>query len=582
MAFDLKFGMPGLTHDQVMTTIALYGTQVIPRVRELLDRERLPRPEDSPSRPRRAGKLASVVARASPALSASQLARLGALGEEHTARVGDVLYRVGDREYPFIAILQGQVAIIDAAGQEIVRHGPSGFLGELNLLTGQTVFVTAIVTKPLRYVAVDRDTLRTLLFEDGPLSDLVLTTLIERREALQQVDGIGLEIVGPHSSEATMRMLEFARSNRLPYTWQDTSPSGRGELPLVRLPGGGELWGPSIGQVSRALGIGRELASREEVDLAIVGGGPAGLGAAVYGASEGLDTLVVESTALGGQAGSSRRIENYLGFPAGITGSELTSRAVTQARKFNARTASPYRAVSLEPGDGRHIVRLEEGHEIAARAVILATGAQYRRPPVESLSDFEGLSVFYAAGPPEARLCGASRVAVVGGGNSAGQAAVWLSRGGALVTLLHRHANLRETMSDYLIRELERAGVAVRDRTEITALHGEDGKLEAVTLKSGERLPVSFLFLFLGALPCTEWVDQAVSRDDRGFILTGSAADTENLLETRVSGIFAAGDVRSGSTKRCATAVGEGAMAVQFVHNRLATLSRARSTISSA
>ena len=523
-----------------------------------------------------------MVAPASPSLSASQLARLGALGEERTARVGDVLYRVGDREYPFIAILRGEVAIIDAAGQEIVRHGPSSFLGELNLLTGQTVFVTAVVTKPLRYVAVDRDTLRTLLFEDGPLSDLVLATLMERREALQQVDGIGLEIVGPHSSEATMRMLEFARSNRLPYTWQDTLPPGRGELPLVRLPGGGELWGASIGQVSRALGIGRELASREEVDLAVVGGGPAGLGAAVYGASEGLDTLVVESTALGGQAGSSRRIENYLGFPAGITGSELTSRAVTQARKFNARTASPYRAVSLEPGDGRHIVRLEEGHEIAARAVILATGAQYRRPPVESLSDFEGLSVFYAAGPPEARLCGASRVAVVGGGNSAGQAAVWLSRGGALVTLLHRRANLRETMSDYLIRELERASVAVRDCTEIAALHGEDGKLEGVTLKSGERLPVSFLFLFLGALPCTEWVDQAVSRDDRGFILTGSAADTENLLETSVSGIFAAGDVRSGSTKRCATAVGEGAMAVQFVHNRLATLSRARSTISSA
>ena len=261
----------------------------------------------------------SFMCPASPALSASQLARLGELGEERTARVGEVLYRVGDRTYPFIAILEGEVEIVDAAGHEIIRHGPSGFLGEMNLLTGQTVFVTAVVTKPLRYVAVDRDTLRTLLFEDGPLSDLVLATLIERREALQQVDGIGLEIVGPHSSEPTMRMLEFARSNRLPYTWEDTSPPGEGELPLVRLPGGGELWGPSTGQVSRALGIGRELASREEVDLVVVGGGPAGLGAAVYGASEGLDTLVVESTALGGQAGSSRRIENYLGFPAGIT-----------------------------------------------------------------------------------------------------------------------------------------------------------------------------------------------------------------------------------------------------------------------
>jgi thioredoxin reductase (NADPH) len=517
-----------------------------------------------------------VAAPANPTLSASQLARLGGLGEERTAPVREVLYRVGDRAYPFIAILEGEVAIIDAADHEIIRHGPSGFLGEMNLLTGQTVFVTAVVTKPLRYVAVDRDTLRTLLFEDGPLSGLVLATFMERREALQQVEGIGLEIVGPHSSEATMRMLEFARSNRLPYTWQDASPPGGDGPPLVRLPGGAELWAPSLGQVSRALGIGRELASREEVDLVVVGGGPAGLGAAVYGASEGLDTLVVESTALGGQAGSSRRIENYLGFPAGITGSELTSRAVTQARKFNARTATPYRAVSLEPGNGRHLVRLEEGHEIVARAVILATGAQYRRLPVERLSDFEGLSVFYAAGPPEAGLCGASRVAVVGGGNSAGQAAVWLSRGGALVTLLHRRVDVRETMSDYLVHELERAGVAVRDGTEIAALHGEDGKLEGVTLKSGERLSFSFLFLFLGALPCTEWLDDAVNRDERGFILTGSAADTENLLETSVPGIFAAGDARSGSTKRCATAVGEGAMAVQFVHERFAALSHAR------
>ena len=516
-----------------------------------------------------------MAAPASPALSVSQLATLGALGDERTARVGEVLYSVGDRAYPFVAILHGEVTIMDTAGQEIVRHGPSGFLGEMNLLTGQTVFVTAVVTKPLRYVAVDRETLRTLLFEDGPLSDLVLATFIARREALQQVDGLGLEIVGPHSSEATMRMLEFARSNRLPYTWQDTAPPGAGELPLVRLPGGGELQGPSTGQVSRALGIGRELAAREEVDLVVVGGGPAGLGAAVYGASEGLDTLVVESTALGGQAGSSRRIENYLGFPAGITGSELTGRAVTQARKFNARMASPFRAMSLEPGNGRHLVRLEEGHEIAARAVLLATGAQYRRPPCERLSDFEGLSVFYAAGPPEAHLCGASRVAVVGGGNSAGQAAVWLSRGGALVTLLHRRADLRETMSDYLVRELELAGVVVRDRSEIAALHGEDGELEAVTLTSGERLPFSFLFLFLGALPCTEWLDGAVERDDKGFILTGAAAGTEDLLETSVPGIFAAGDARSGSTKRCATAVGEGAMAVQFVHRRLAGLAQA-------
>ncbi len=511
-----------------------------------------------------------MAAPASPVLSASQLASLAELGEERSAAVGDVLFQVGDRRYPFIAIIEGEVAIRDGEGNEIIRHGTSGFLGEVSLLSGQTVFLTAVVTKALRYIAVDRDALRPLLFEDGLLSDLLLTSFIARREALQQIAGIGLEIVGPRSSEATMRMVEFASSNRLPYTWLDSTPPDEGSLPLVRLPGGLELRGPSTAQVSRALGIGRELAPREEVDLVVVGGGPAGLAAAVYGASEGLETLVVEGSALGGQAGTSRRIENYLGFPAGISGAELTSRAITQARKFEARTATPYRALSLEPADGGYLVRLEEDHVIAARTVLLATGAQYRRLPVDNLSDYEGVSVFYAAGPPERQLCGAARVGVVGGGNSAGQAAVWLARGGALVTLLHRRGDLRETMSDYLVRELERYGVAVRDRSEVAELHGEDGRIEAVTLKSGERLPFSFLFLFLGALPCTEWLGDVVARDENGFILTGADAGSDHLLETSLPGVFAAGDVRSGSTKRCATAVGEGAMAVQFVHSRLA------------
>jgi thioredoxin reductase (NADPH) len=385
-----------------------------------------------------------------------------------------------------------------------------------------------------------------------------------------------------------MRMLEFARRNRLPFTWHDSERADDSSaaaldvasLPLVRLPGGVELHGPTTGELSRALGVGRELSPREEVDLLVVGAGPAGLGAAVYGASEGLETLVVDSTALGGQAGSSRRIENYLGFPAGVSGSELTSRAVTQARKFDARLATPYRALSLEPGNGRHIVRLEEGHEVVARAVLLATGAQYRRLPVDGLAQYEGISVFYAAGPPEAQLCGASRVGVLGGGNSAGQAAVWLARGGALVTLLHRRTDLHETMSDYLVRDLERYGVAVRDRSEVGALHGAQGQLDAVTLTTGERLPFSFLFLFLGARPCTDWLDHAVARDDDGFILSGAAASSDNLLETSVPGVYAAGDVRSGSTKRCATAVGEGAMAVQFVHAHLAASSRTQRTAS--
>jgi len=517
-------------------------------------------------------------------LSQSQLATLAKVGEERTAAVGDVLFKVGDLRYPFIAILEGEVAILDGAGNEIIRHGPSGFLGEINLLSGQTVYLTAVVTEPLRYIAVDREALRPILFDDAPLSELLLSTFMARREALQQVEGIGLEVIGPRSSEPTRRIVDSVRRNRLPYTWRDPEFSEDAEaaalieglepdeLPLVRLPGGVELRGPSAGEVMRALGIGLDLAAREEVDLVVIGGGPAGLGAAMYGASEGLETLLVEGTALGGQAGTSRRIENYLGFPAGISGSELTTRAITQARKFGARTATPYRAVSLEMGDGRHTVYLEENRQVAARAVVLATGAEYNRLPVDGLADYEGVSVFYAAGPPEAQRCGAHRVGVIGGGNSAGQAAVWLARGGALVTLLHRRADLRETMSDYLVHEVERYGVVVRDRSEVATLHGSDGQLEAVTLKDGTLLPFSFLFLFLGATPCTEWLGDVVARDDKGFILTGADAGAEHLLETSVPGIYAAGDVRSGSVKRCATAVGEGAMVVRFVHEHFAAV----------
>jgi thioredoxin reductase (NADPH) len=510
-------------------------------------------------------------------------------GEERTAAVGDVLFEVGDEIYPFIAIREGETAILDANGHEIVRHGPQGFLGEMNLLSGQTVFLTAVVTEPLRYVAVEREILRSLLFEDGSLSDTLLPAFVQRRERLQNREGVGIDIIGPAQDPATRELIEYARRQRLPHFWRDPTEDAEAanlitdlaaeQLPLVRLPGGGHLHRPSNGELSRALGIGLELAPREEVDLLIVGGGPAGLGAAVYGASEGLDTLVVESNVLGGQAGTSRRIENYLGFPAGISGSELISRAIVQARKFSARTATPYRALSLEPGgDGDHIVKLQDGHEVAAKAVLLSTGAEYRKLPVDNLEEYEGLSVFYAAGPPEAQLCGAQRVGVVGGGNSAAQAAVWLARGGALVTLLHRRADLAETMSAYLIDELDRYGVAVRDRSEICQLQGTEGHLERVKLTDGTELPLDFLFLFLGASPCTTWLGDCIARDEKGFILTGSDASAEGLLETSVPGVYAAGDVRAGSTKRCATAVGEGATVVRFVHEHMTKMREERQT----
>ncbi len=513
-------------------------------------------------------------------LSSSQLAMLADHGEELTAEVGQTLFEVGDESYPFVAIVEGEVMVTDATGQEIVRHGASGFVGEMNLLSGQTVFLTAVVTEPMRYIAVDREVLRQLLFEDGALSDLLLSAFVERRELLQQQQGIGFEIIGPRESPQTRRLLDFARRQRLPHSWVDPTTSapagdaidtpGSAEMPVVRMPGGALLRNPSNGELSRALGIGRELAPREDVDLLIVGGGPAGLGAAVYGASEGLDTLVVEGTVIGGQAGTSRRIENYLGFPAGISGTELTSRAITQARKFGARVATPYRASKLQPGAERHVVELDEGNEVTARAVLLATGAEYRRLPVEGLDRYEGLSVFYAAGPLEGQICAGRRVGVVGGGNSAGQAAVWLARGGALVTLMHRRRALSETMSQYLIDELERYGVAVRDRAEIGELHGEEGQLDAVTFTGGEKLPFSFLFFFLGAEPCTDWLGDVVARDSHGFVLTGPDAAAKGLMETSVPGVYAAGDVRAGSIKRCATAVAEGATVVRFVHERLA------------
>jgi thioredoxin reductase (NADPH) len=525
--------------------------------------------------------------RSSEVLSQAQLELLAQHGEERSADAGEALFDVGDKGYPFMAILEGEVAIRDQVGNDLIRHGPSGFVGEMNLLTGQTVFLRAIVTEPVRYIAVDRLELRSLLFEKPDLADLLLPAFVSRRELLQGETGLGIEVVGPRSSERTRGTVQWLRNARIPYTWRDPeSPDHSGDvelanlvgslppaqLPLVRLPGGLELQGPTNGELSRALGIGLELADREEVDLLIVGGGPAGLAAAVYAASEGLDALVLERVVLGGQAGFSRRIENYLGFPGGITGAELTSRAVTQARKFGARTATPYVAVSMRTEGDRHIVRVEDGNEIAARAVVLATGALYRRPPVERLHEFEGISVFYAAGPPEARSCGGNRVGVVGGGNSAAQAAIWLARGGAFVTLLHRHADLNETMSTYLIRDLDRFGVDVRDRSEIAELHGTDGALEAVTLADGECLEFTTLFVFLGASPRTDWLGDAVARDEHGFVLTGDEAGAKRLLETSVPGVYAVGDVRSTSVKRVAAAVGEGAMVVTFVHERLGQL----------
>jgi thioredoxin reductase (NADPH) len=535
---------------------------------------------------------------ASPSLSGSQLETFARLGEERTAEVGEVLYRIGDHRYPFIAIIDGEAAIQDANGHEIIRQGASGFLGEISLLSGQTVYLTAVVTQPMRYIAVDRDDLRSLLFDDGPLSDLLLSTFIDRREALQQTQGIGLEILGPRSSHETRRIVEYAGRSRLPYTWRDPEHSDDGEataligaldpgeLPLVRLPGGMELRNPSNGEVSRALGIGLDLEAHEEVDLVVIGGGPAGLGAAVYGASEGLETLVVESTVLGGQAGTSRRIENYLGFPAGISGGELAARALLQAKKFGARLAMPAEAVDLVKEDGHFAIQLADGSVVNGRTVIVATGAQYRKLDVPDLERYEGLGVYYAATLIEAQMCTGDAVLVVGGGNSAGQAAIFLSQHAASCRLLIRGCDRGKSMSRYLVDEIERReGIEVLTHSEIVELQGETALEAAVVAdnRSGARaeLPAKAVFVFIGASPHTGWLDGRVAMDEDGFLLTGGAVDGADLaafgpddapyfLETSQPGIFAVGDVRSGSIKRVASGAGEGSMAVQLVHQRLA------------
>ena len=519
-----------------------------------------------------------------PRLDEYQLAELTPLGERRTTSAGEVLQQAGDPPDEFIVVLDGTVAIVQQLGQQdlvVAVHGPHRFLGEIGTLTGQPLFLTAVAQEAGEVLAVPLDRLRDLVSRDPRLADLILRAFLIRR-SLQLTLGAGFAIIGSRFSADTRRLREFAARNRLPHHWIDLETDAeaerllrelgieRDETPVV-IWRGEVLRNPDNERLAAAVGLRRSTPVQSVCDLIVVGAGPAGLAAAVYGASEGLATVVLESVATGGQAGTSSRIENYLGFPAGISGTELTSRAVTQARKFGARTATPYRASVLEPGGERHVVKLEEGNEVAARAVLLATGAEYRRLPVANLDRYEGLSVFYAAGPPEGHLCGGQRVGVIGGGNSAAQAAVWLARGGALVTLLHRRTSLSETMSHYLIAELDRYGVAVRDRSEVVELHGDDERLDAVTLTDGTRLPLSFLFLFLGATPCTDWLGDSVTRDSDGFVLTGLDAGADGLLETSVPGVYAAGDVRAGSIKRCATAVGEGATIVRFVHEHLSS-----------
>jgi thioredoxin reductase (NADPH) len=521
-----------------------------------------------------------------PRLSDEQIRRLGPEGERRTTEPGQILFREGDEEYDFHVLLDGRVETRTGAGAEertLAVHGPGRFLGELNLLTGGPSFLTAVALEEGEVLVIPAARLRELVTEDPELGDLVLRAYLGRRNLLIGL-GAGIRIVGSRFSPDTRRLRELAARNHVPHRWIDLEEDEHAEATLRQMGVRPEetpvvVWGelvlrnPSNSELASALGQPLPVAEDDVFDLLVIGAGPAGLAASVYGASEGLSTLMVESVAAGGQAGSSSRIENYLGFPSGISGAELADRALLQAEKFGAHVSVPAEAAVFDSnGEGSYAVEFDDGTQVAGRAVVIATGARYRKLPLPRLDDFEGTSVFYAATLVEAMVCREDPVVVVGGGNSAGQATVFLSDHAAHVTLVVREDELTDNMSRYLADRIERApGVDVRLHTELRELVG-DRRLEAVVAEdthTGERSRIDALalFVFIGAAPHTGWLGDRVELDDRGYIRTGQ--DGGLLLETSLPGVFAAGDVRSGSIKRVASAVGEGAMAVRLVHEHL-------------
>jgi thioredoxin reductase (NADPH) len=561
------------------------------------------RPESPEARPRRAQIMPDQPG-SRPRLTDVQLEVLRRYGAEEQVGVGDVLFRDGDPTYDLIVLLDVEVEIVEHYGysDEVVLavYGPREFLGEMGLLTGQRAYLTAVVLEAGRVLRVPVDQVRVIMAQEIDLSELILRAFLVRHSRLTY-RGSGLTLVGSRFDEDTRRLLEVMARNRLSSSWLDPEESSeadalladlgvpRDELPVVVVPGGSVLRNPSSRALLDALGlvVPPGVGDRSQTyDLLVVGGGPAGLAAAVYGASEGLRTVLAEDTAPGGQAGTSSRIENYLGFPAGLSGEELAARATLQAQKFGVRFMLATRATGLSSDGDRHRVRMEDGQVIEARAVIIATGARYNRLPLDRLSLFEGVGVYYAATQMEAQACAGAPVVVVGGGNSAGQAALFLARTCTTVHIVIRGRSLAASMSHYLIDQIEREPrIVVSIRSEVVRLLGAE-RLEGIEVRDNEaqqvsELPIRGLFVFIGAKPSTGWLDGQLAEDDHGFLLTGSdLAETHVIggvpaplfLETSRPGVFCVGDVRSRSVKRVATAIGEGSMAVRLVFDRLASM----------
>jgi thioredoxin reductase (NADPH) len=531
-----------------------------------------------------------------PTLDPAEVERLRRFGETRAFHPGERLVTTGEVSPGMFVIVSGEVALsqhsVLGGDQLILTHGPGSFMGELAQLSGQPSLVDALATKPVDAFVIPSRRLRDVLVAEADLGERIMRALILRRVGLLESGVGGPVIVGRAGSADVVRLDGFLRRSGQPHRELDpeTDPHARtlvesfhvgaDALPVVLCPSGALLRNPTEVQLAGCLGLVRALDPTQVHDVAIVGAGPAGLAAAVYGASEGLSVLVLDERAFGGQAGASSRIENYLGFPTGITGLALMARAFNQAQKFGAEMAIPDEVVGLDRGsDGAGFeLRLANGERVRARAVVIASGARYRRLDVENLATFEGSGVHYWASPIELKLCAGQEVALVGAGNSAGQAAVYLASAAAKVWVLARGRSLEASMSEYLVDRI--AGlpnVQVLLETEVSGLAGHGGVLEEIRWRhvpSGEetRQLIRQLFLFIGADPNTSWLSSCgVALDPKGFVRTGSDLDgSRHALETSRDGVFAIGDVRAGSTKRVAAAVGEGAQVIAAVHAFLA------------
>jgi thioredoxin reductase (NADPH) len=537
-----------------------------------------------------------------PTLTPAQIARIATHGVPRTFSAGDVLVEAGDQIVPFFVVKSGTIEIIrpSSLGDTLVTvHGPGRFTGEGNLLLGRRSLTRARAGEPGDALQLTRDQLLALVQTDTEIGEVVMRAFIYRRLELV-AHGIGdVMLIGSMHSASTLRIREFLTRNGHPFAYVDLDRDKDvqdlldrfhvdiGAIPVLICRGDVVLRHPTNEQVADCLGFNEGIDRTHLRDVVIVGAGPAGLASAVYGASEGLDVLMLETSAPGGQAGTSSRIENYLGFPTGISGQELASRAFAQAQKFGAEVLIARGAAQLTCDRKPYTIRIDDGPRVPARAVVLATGAQYRKPPLHNLSQFEGAGVYYSATFMEAQVCSGEEVVVVGGGNSAGQAAVFLAQSARKVHMLVRSSGLADTMSRYLIRRIqEMPTIDLTTRAEIIALEG-NGHLERVRWRkeSGEikTCDIRHVFLMMGAVPNTGWLEGCLALDDRGFIKTGSDLTSQDLaaarwpmgrapylLETSLPGVFAVGDVRSGSIKRVASAVGEGSISISFVHKVLA------------